>query len=210
MGFLNKSTKSELTVSRSYDDPVEPPQPRTATRMTVRQVTGEEVEIRLPPLVPFDPTTFINPSSEAVKEVASLASGQSGSIELLLSIGGANTVWGDKICSPPRTLQNKLDKSSMDINDEVGHESMRLGFHHQRLNVELGFHTLGRNEWRPQTTGEETFGRIERATDGYMQRLKLGASDVDRIGDVARILVEKRRRRANTVQWQQWATGRTS
>lgn len=116
-----------MTVSRSYDDPVEPPQPRTATRMMFRQVTGEEVEMRLPPLVPFSSTTFINSSSEVVKEVTSLAGGLSGSIDIRLSIGGANAVWGDEMFSKPRTLQNKRGKTSVDTNDGVGHESMRLG-----------------------------------------------------------------------------------
>lgn len=203
MDFLKKSTKSNLTVSRSYDDPPKPPQLHTASRMMVRPGRGKEVDLPHPPLVPYDPITFINPSLEVVKEVTSR-------IDILLSIGGANAVWGDEIFSKPRTLQNKLDNSSMDINDEVGYRSMRSRFHHRRLDVHVGLHTLGRNEWVPHATGEETLRRIEKVTEELIQQRDIVAPIINEIRALARLLVEKRWRRANTVQWQRWATGRLS
>lgn len=210
MDFLKKSTKSNLTVSRSYDDPPRPTQLHTVNRMMGRLGGGKEVDLPFPISVPYDPITFINPSLEVIREVVSLASGQSGPIDILLSIGGAYAVWGDEMYSNPRTLQNKLDKSSIDINHEVGYESRRSGFDHWRLDMDIRLHTLGRNEWVPHATGEETIRGIENVTDWVIQRRDVVAPVINEIRALARLLVEKRWRRANTVQWQRWATGMLS
>ena len=151
-------------------------------------------------------TSYNNPSRTALSEVSSLPDASLPDHNLseekynicLLSIGSA--------INDPRAdgLQYKMSWQSHRVHEEL--ESTKA----HRFNLKSYYrldapgddlHEIGVNEWKPGSL--DRFDRIKEATNRYLQNGKTA----NEIHDCATILVEKRRRRAETLQWERWALG---
>ena len=145
-----------------------------------------------------------NPSWEVVKEVSLLAEESDDAIDLLLSIGGGNA----KGNSPRLTfgtgslLQELADISDV-VHNKVTAESEVQGFEYFRFDVKEGLQAVRMDEWRPRSSGKITLDKIHMATERYLKQEDIRAW----IQQCAAYLVDKRTQRAQTMQWERFATG---
>ncbi|EKJ69740.1 hypothetical protein FPSE_10056 [Fusarium pseudograminearum CS3096] len=70
-----------------------------------------------------------------------------------------------------------------------------------RLNVEGDLHTIPLDDWRPSETGESTLRFIQEQTEAYLNKTTV-IRDID---NIANRLVDMRRQRAATEQWERFA-----
>ena len=152
---------------------------------------------------------YNNPSRTVLSEVSSLPDASLPDHKLseedydicLLSIGSAINESVD-----PRAdrLQYMMSCQSHRVHKELestkAHRSNLKPYY--RLDVPGDdLHEVGVNEWKPGSLAY--FDLIKEATDTYLQNEKT----TNIIHDCATILVKKRRRRAETLQWERWALG---
>ena len=152
---------------------------------------------------------YNNPSRTVLSEVSSLPDASLPDHNLseenydicLLSIGSAINKSVD-----PRAdrLQYMMSCQSHRVHKELestkAHRSNLKPYY--RLDVPGDdLHEVGVNEWKPGSLAY--FDLIKEATNAYLQNAKTA----NKIHDCATILVKKRRRRAETLQWERWALG---
>ena len=145
-----------------------------------------------------------NPSWEVLKEVNLLAKESHDAIDLFLSIGAGNSR-----DSKSRTrfgsgsLRQDPAETSDVLHDKVGQQSRVQDFEYHRFDVKEGLQSVRMDEWKPKLGGGITVGKIEMATENYLQQEDVRAL----IQRYAVQLVEKRRQRAQTMRWERFATG---
>ena len=149
-------------------------------------------------------TNLNNPSWEVVREVSSLAKESHDAIDLLLSIGGGNAKGNSpRLRYGTGSLLQELTYISDVVHDKVMFESKVQGFAYSRFDVKEGLQAVPMNKWRPRTGGETTLDRIEMATKIYLKQEDIRSL----IQRCAEYLVDKRTQRAQTMQWERFATG---
>lgn len=120
----------------------------------------------------------------------------------LLSIGGAITQPVD-----PRAdkLQHQMSTQIQRVHEEQLTSSRYLNpAHYCRLDVSgTDLQDIGANGREPESPDHRTFGRIEASTNTYLQ----AQVTADNLHNFAAALVDGRRLRARTLQWERWALG---
>ena len=154
----------------------------------------------------FDAATIIyNPSLEVMREVHLLA-GSSGAIDSLLSLGSGkfkSSSNSPKTRPGSETLLQNMSSRCESIHDEVKYASKLHSFGYHRFEVEEGLQDVRVDELRPKISGKITFQTIEAATKMYLEKKEVR----HQIHQCARFLVGKRTLRAQTMQWERFATG---
>ncbi|KAL9136040.1 MAG: hypothetical protein Q9175_002749 [Cornicularia normoerica] len=143
----------------------------------------------------------------------------------LLSIGGATcSCCGgpqSRTCCPTATplpcvdpraefLQFQMNKQSRLVHKDLSAQALRFDArrfnlkHYCRLDVlDSDLQDVGVNEWKPEDSAHLTRGRVEKATNAYLQKKEAANG----LHDFATRLVDKRRLRAESLQWERWALG---
>lgn len=177
------------------------PSPPTLVDDVIWQCVDEEAS--------REPQFYNNPSRTVLQEVSSLPDASSpddkmsGNVRIsLLSIGGAINESVD-----PRAdrLQHQMSCQIQRIHQELSTEAYRFNLQpYHRLDVpDDALQEIGVNEWTPGSP--DHFALIEEATTTYLRN----ENTATELHDIATALVEKRRRRAETLQWERWALGVT-
>ena len=154
-----------------------------------------------------EPQFYNNPSRTVLREVSSLPDASSPDDEMpgnvrisLLSIGGAINESVD-----PRAdrLQYQMSCQIQRVHQELSTEAYRFNLEpYHRLDVpDDALQEIGVNEWKRGSL--DHFALVEKATNTYLRN----AETANELHDIATALVEKRRRRAGTLQWERWALG---
>lgn len=158
-----------------------------------------------PPLGTFPDAKYWynNPSRTVLAEVSSLldhkSSGHNG-IDLL-SIGAAIT---EPVNARANELQYLMSNQIQRVHREMTQARPFNLNNYCRLDLlDDNLDDIGVNEWKPETSNRSTFDRIEQATELYLQT----ETPAKQLHHFAAALVDKRRLRAETVQWERWALG---
>ena len=160
-----------------------------------------------PPLGTFPDAKYCynNPSRTVLAEVSSLfdhkLSGDNG-IDLL-SIGAAVD---EPLNARANELQYQMSNQIQRVHREMTQVRPFNLNNYCRLDLlDHDLDDIGVNEWKPETSNRSTFDRIEQATGLYLQN----ETTAKQLHHFAAALVDKRRLRAETSQWERWALGVT-
>ena len=142
---------------------------------------------------------FNNPCRDVLNEVKR-ETGVSDAVDLLISIGGgvsgyttARKLFGG------HTWRHNVTRIDP-VHDSVLRESKEQRFSYCRFSVD-GLQAIRMDEWVPNPSGAGALRHIEDSTEQYLQTVAA------QIRDCARKLVHTRLRRAQTMQWERFATG---
>ena len=144
---------------------------------------------------------YNNPSRTVLTEVSSRCKHKSlgdGGIDLL-SIGAGIH---EPVKARVNELQFRMSKQSQLVHNELSGQPSKFHLNNYcRLDpVDPNLDHIGVNEFR---SDRSTFRQIEEATKRYLQNEKTARQ----LHDFATALVDKRRLRAETLQWERWALG---
>ena len=147
---------------------------------------------------------YNNPSRTVLKEVSSQLDETLSKNKLidLLSVGSALC---ERVDLRADSLQYQMSRQTKRVHDELSDNPKRFDLgNYCRLNARGdGLQGIGADEWCSETSDPPTLRRIERATDAYLH-------DGDTAAELHRFatrLVDRRRLRAETLQWERWALG---
>jgi hypothetical protein len=143
-----------------------------------------------------------NPSWLALNEVRQMHPDTADPVGVICSIGTGLKKSTSRRKSSFTRFTNMVAWSGAQT--ELTHKKLlteKLNYH--RFNVESGLENIRLEEWKPRKTGAATIISIERATRDYLRRPDIQKS----IHDCAALLVQSRRQRARTLQWEAFALG---
>ncbi|MCJ1273979.1 hypothetical protein MMC21_001772 [Puttea exsequens] len=145
-----------------------------------------------------------NPSWEILNEVSSIASNSHEAIDLLLSIGSGNaSADKPKLKFHGGNLLPGSSHLSEAVHRKMSEVSERRLFHYYRLEVDERLQNVRPYEWKPTDSGTTTLQRVEDATAKYLKTDSVRSQ----CSRCARILVNRRVQRAQTMRWESFATG---
>ena len=186
---------SQLQPFRSYPNSAKP-------RHDINDVILRCVPRDIPPEMYPDATHYYNnPSRTVLAEVFSLYDHKASTDNRidLLSIGAGIT---EPVSARANELQYQMSKQTQRVHEEMM-QARPFGLDdYCRLDpLDHDLHDdIGVNEF---SSNRSTFHRIDKATTHYLRE----ESTAKELHDFAVALVEKRRLRAQTVQWERWALG---
>jgi len=150
----------------------------------------------------FDAATGLNnPSLAVCNEITSRHRQDHEPISVFLSLGCGSYSAELSMRDPERRVVRAQDKPRTQL--DAAHQEMldrsADSFHYCRLDVGRDLQQVRLDDW----TGQDTIAMIESATQKYL--------DFDHVKDqlrqCAKMLVERRRRRAQTMRWESFALG---
>ena len=154
-----------------------------------------------------------NPSLEVFNEIRAMQMHSTDSIGLLMSIGSGavalpRTDLFSRLLRPRDALLWRANKSAASQTEVVHERMLNLTLDgsiqvYRRLNVQKNLEDVGFDEWKPKESGSTTRKIIEDATTKYLKQEEVRCI----LEDCAFRLVETRRARAQTPNWEGFALG---
>ncbi|MCJ1345701.1 hypothetical protein MMC31_003910 [Peltigera leucophlebia] len=136
-----------------------------------------------------------NPSGLVLHEVMQMHSESKNPIDLLLSIGT-----GTRARHSP--LKSIISTQTEDTHKRLLKMKTDKSFCYKRFDAD-GLGDIKQNSWKPKQSGTSTLQRIAAYTKRYLEREKVQ----EELRECARKLVDSRRRRAETSDWEHFAFG---
>jgi hypothetical protein len=146
-----------------------------------------------------------NPSWEVLNEVLTMNDRSEEAIGLFCSLGTGETVnhkqepFWKSLWSPEKSLLKALGSQSDEIHQQFVRNSGVPEY--RRFSVKAGLENIALDEWKPKRDGSKTLNEIRDATREYLQQEKV----MIKLQECARTLVDRRRLRAKTGRWEEFA-----
>ena len=152
----------------------------------------------------YDAASFFhNPSRYVLDEVRSEAYGGPDAVAVLVSIGAGNFESKGIARGGSNTSKSERTHVSDPIHESLERDSKHQHFDYYRLNVDDHLRTGGLNERISRGNGRKTLHQIKEASIKHLEAQPVR----EQIRQIAKRLVSIRLRRAETMQWERFATG---
>lgn len=139
-----------------------------------------------------------NPSRLVLNEVMQMHSESRNPMSLLLSIGTGTS--SRPTSSPLTSMKSVISTQTKDTHKRFLKEKNDINFYYQRFDAD-GLEGIEHNSWKPRHSRMAKLQRIKDYTKRYLE----GEMVQEELRECARKLVESRRRRARTSDWESFA-----